>query len=68
MCDGNFCLQAMGEMLKQHVEHMQKWGTSMEQARLQQSRLLECVITKLESLMHQVASLQSGPPSPATPK
>jgi len=60
--------EAMGEMLKQHVEHMQKWGTSMEQARLQQSRLLECVITKLESLMHQVASLQSGPPSPATPK
>jgi hypothetical protein len=35
---------------------------------LQQSQILESVITKLESLMQQVASLQSEPPSPATPK
>ncbi len=61
-------MQAMGGMLKQHVEYMQTWGTTMEQARLQQSQVLESVITKLESLMQQVASLQSEPPSPATPK
>jgi hypothetical protein len=35
---------------------------------LQQSQILESVITKLESLMQQVASRQSEPPSPATPK
>ncbi len=47
-----FNSQAMGEMLKQHLEYMHMWVTSMEQAWLQQAHLLESVIVQLESLVH----------------
>jgi hypothetical protein len=48
-----FNSQAMGEMLKQHLEYMMHmWVTSMEQVWLQQSHLLESVIVQLESLVH----------------
>jgi hypothetical protein len=49
---GEFNAQAMGEMLKQHLEYMHMWVTSMEQAWLQKSHLLESVIVQLESLVH----------------